>query len=353
MKDIYKYFLLLLFLTVGFSAVIFVSYFYSNSSNEVTEHMSVILQRGRLPLTEDKTTTILVVGDIMLGRYVETLMKRYGTNYPFEKIGQFPWGADLVMGNLEGAIPEFHAQTPLDSVRFNFSPDVAEVLRSNHFNIVTLANNHTFGYGQKGYIETRDYLNRFDIDSTGHPFDINEIYVLTRGINGQVFKFISFNATNPYFDINKAALLVQEVKKKKDFVIINIHWGVEYKSVANKAQQNLAHILIDSGADVVIGHHPHVVENLELYKGKLIFYSLGNFIFDQYFSKATQESLAVSMEISGSAIIYRLLPIESTVSQPTLMEQQEKKREWLKNLSSISSSELTKQIQKGVISLRR
>ncbi len=352
MQNVYKYFILSLLLVIGFSGMTFLFFSRSDLSNNTIEHVSRIFPRGRLPLTENRTTTVLTVGDIMLGRYVETLIKRHGTDYPFAKMGQFPWGADLVMGNFEGVIPGIHIQTPLSSVRFNFSVDVAEILKSNNFNIVSLANNHTFGYGQKGYIETRDHLSRLGIDSTGHPFDINESYVLTKRTNGQVFKFVSFNATNPYFNIDKAALLVQQIKEE-GFIVVNIHWGVEYKSVANRAQQNLAHILIDSGADVIMGHHPHVVGNIELYKNKLIFYSLGNFIFDQYFSRATQESLAVSMKVSGRRITYRLLPIESAMSQPALMEQQDKKQEWLKNLSLTSSPELAKQIQKGEISLWR
>jgi poly-gamma-glutamate synthesis protein (capsule biosynthesis protein) len=111
----------------------------------------------------------------------------------------------------------------------------------------------------------------------------------------------------------------------------------------NNVQRTLAHRLIDSGADLILGSHPHVVQGIESYHGRFIFYSLGNFIFDQYFSLETQEGLMVRLEISGNDINYRLLPVESTRSQPRMMPAARKK-EWLIDLASRSSSSLRDQI---------
>ena len=135
-------------------------------------------------------------------------------------------------------------------------------------------------------------------------------------------------------------------------IIINIHWGKEYQGKNNQAQQNLAHQIIDTGADLIIGHHSHVVQNIELYNDKLIFYSLGNFIFDQYFSKEVQQSIAIGVEINSSNEIYHLFPINSQLSQPFLMSQQEADL-FLADLASKSTANLSEQIKKGTINIRR
>ncbi len=120
----------------------------------------------------------------------------------------------------------------------------------------------------------------------------------------------------------------------------------------SSGQKSLAHKIIEAGADLIIGHHPHVVQNIEIYKGKMIFYSLGNFIFDQYFSKETQESLAVGVEVYPDQLIYRLFPIQSKLSQPSLAGYKES-GEFLEELAERSSSELVEKIKRGIIELKR
>ena len=147
----------------------------------------------------------------------------------------------------------------------------------------------------------------------------------------------------------------------KKFLILILHWGEEYQLKILDSQQELAHKLIDAGADLIIGSHPHVVQEIEQYKSprqkinsggesNLIFYSLGNFIFDQYFSQETQEGLAVGLEIYPEKLIFRLFPIQSYLSQPFLMNQEEAK-EFLKELALKSSLQLTEQIEKGIIEI--
>jgi poly-gamma-glutamate synthesis protein (capsule biosynthesis protein) len=110
-----------------------------------------------------------------------------------------------------------------------------------------------------------------------------------------------------------------------------MHWGIEYKNISNDAQRNLAHLLIDKGVDAVIGAHPHVVEEAELYKNKPIFYSLGNFIFDQYFSEETQEGLSVGLILQDGAVKSAyLFPMYGVKSQVQLMEEERRDKflEW-------------------------
>ena len=106
--------------------------------------------------------------------------------------------------------------------------------------------------------------------------------------------------------------------------MVNAHWGEEYSAQFNRLQQELAHGFIDAGADAVIGHHPHVAQGMEVYKNKPIFYSLGNFVFDQYFSAETQTGLAVEFIFNGQGLDYKLHPFASKNSQIRLLDAKEK-----------------------------
>lgn len=115
---------------------------------------------------------------------------------------------------------------------------------------------------------------------------------------------------------------------------------------ASKKQIDLAHLMIDSGADLIIGGHPHVIQNIEKYDNKLIFYSLGNFIFDQYFSKETQQGLMVGIELENEKQVYSIFAIEEDKAQPYLIKNQESILDWL---ASISSDDLENEIKSGKI----
>jgi len=297
--------------------------------------------------------TIVAVGDIMLGRMVEGLMERRGADYPFRKLSGTLGDADAALGNLEGPINSDHVRTPEGSLAFSFSPETSRTLAENHFAILSLANNHTYDFGENGFADTRRYLESRSIRAIGHPRRVDSKYVYTRNINGRQFSFVSLNATS-YFDVIAAVSLVSEVRKDHTgaFLVVLIHWGIEYNLMQNDAQRSLAHKLVDSGADAVIGSHPHVVQGIESYNHKLIFYSLGNFIFDQYFSRETQEGLMLRLEVGDKKANCRLIPLQITTSQPQIMGVA-KAKEWLANLSSRSSPSLRDQILDGTVAVYR
>jgi poly-gamma-glutamate capsule biosynthesis protein CapA/YwtB (metallophosphatase superfamily) len=217
--------------------------------------------------------------------------------------------------------------------------------------LLSLANNHTFDLGKEGFSETKEFLLKANIDFVGHPVSCDEDFLTEKeGIIFLAFnKTFSFNCSDE--EIVKIVKKVRESNQGK-FLIILLHWGQEYQLKSSISQQNLAHKLIDEGADLIIGSHPHVVQEIEEYKGKLIFYSLGNFIFDQYFPKETQEGLVVSLEIYPQKLIYRLFSIQSYLSQPFLMKK-EKANEFLENLAKRSSPQLFEKIKTGIIEIER
>lgn len=298
---------------------------------------------------EYQEKNIIFVGDIMLDRAVESLMKKNGQDYPFLQITSFLNNYDFVMANLEGAVVEDPPNLPGDSLTFAFDDSVAVLLRDNNIKLVSLANNHTMNMKQSGFQETKEILTKAKINFIGEPVKCSDGFYEYDDL-----VFLAFNTTFKSCKPDDILKLVTKVKKENPdkFLIVNMHWGQEYKTKNSKAQQELAHQLIDSGVDLIIGHHPHVVQNIEMYKNKIIFYSLGNFIFDQYFSKNTQIGLAVGLEIDYDYIRYRLYPIQGNFSQPRLMED-EKEKQFLESLSANSQYDLKQSIINGEIKIKK
>ena len=130
---------------------------------------------------------------------------------------------------------------------------------------------------------------------------------------------------------------VKKIKQEADIVAVYTHWGAEYNENFTKTQQEQAHQIIDAGADVIFGSHPHVVEPMEEYKGKIIFYSLGNFVFDQLFSEKTQQELAVGAVFEKGSMEYYIFPLESKNIQINLLSG-DKKDIILKDLAGRSEA---------------
>jgi len=288
---------------------------------------------------------IAFVGDLMFDRGVERLMLKDSFSYPIELIKSFLDDFDVVVGNLEGPINENPNDFSDSSLKFSFDKKVLETLNEGNFSILSLANNHTLNMNKDGLQETRDILSEAKINFTGDPTicDSADTYqkdgIAYFGIN----KTYSFNCSD-----KEIAASIKEYKfyNPESFLVILIHWGNEYEETNSTQQQKLAYAMIDAGADLIIGGHPHVVQNIEIYNDKLIFYSLGNFIFDQYFSEETQQGLIIGLEVYKEEKIYSIYPVESVLSQPQLMKEP---KEFLEHLASISSEELRESIINGKI----
>lgn len=285
---------------------------------------------------EDSSLTIMAFGDVMLGRYVRTLMDRYGKDYIFSKIDMddepFFGDADLVFANLEGPIKGqgYKHQT---AMVFGFHTDTAEFLKKYGFNILSIANNHALDQKPEGRDTTIKALEDMGLGWCGNAKDADQNSV-HYGKSGELsYAFVCFNDAIYPLDKMKAIELVRQTKEKVDYLIVSIHWGYEYKHVPNdEIQVKVGHALVDAGADFIIGHHPHVVQSFEKYNGKFIFYSLGNFVFDQYWSQDTQEELGIKIVLQKDGETLKteveLFPMASTLSQPRLMEG-DAKNKWI------------------------
>jgi len=302
--------------------------------------------------SEDGHVRTLAFGDIMLGRYVRTLMDKYGMDYVFPKIksdknsGWFYGNTDFVFGNFEGPI-NGKGSSGGTSMVFSFNEDVAKFLKKYGFNILSIANNHAIDQGWSGREKTVKAFNDANLGWCGHPSEEESasVYYGESGVrvskdsasNGEKVAFVCFHDVTSRLNLENAISLIKETKKNADYVIVSIHWGIEYSHTPNKKQIDYGHAFVDAGADFVIGHHPHVVQNFEKYNGKIIFYSLGNFVFDQYWSNDTQEELSIGVDLSrdGKTLktVVDLFPMRSEKSQSRLMTDEEKNK-WIQKFIS-------------------
>ena len=283
-------------------------------------------------ITENIDLNFLFFGDLMLDRHVGEKINIHGFDYLFEKLEteKFTENYDFVMANLEGAVTTDGMHYKPDNLYdFAFKPEIIAKLKKYNFNIFALSNNHLSDQGEKGIAETYQNLSELGFNyfgckdgSLSSSENIATVYKAKEGekqkilnnedcsaiiieIKNKKIAFLAFSIV--YSDIEENIIIekIKRIKEQSDFLIVSPHWGVEYQEKANRKQENLAKKMIDSGADLIIGHHPHVIQNYEIYKDKPIFYSLGNFIFDQYFSKETQEGLAISIKLEGDNKIYK------------------------------------------------
>ena len=260
-----------------------------------------------------KPIKILFVGDLMLDRYIREIAQKKGYSYIFEKIGGQLKEADLAVANLEGPITDKASRSIGTSVGekshfiFTFDKSVSAILFENNIKLVNTGNNHILNFGQGGLDQTEVNLKNSSIEYFGDANNTNKTAV--KNINDYKIGFVNYNQFSPG-SLARNLENIKNIRNQSDMLIVYTHWGVEYQTRSNENIRNLGHQFIDAGADLVIGSHPHVVEEKEEYKGRIIYYSLGNFVFDQYFSPETKKGLAVEVSISPeNKITYKDIPL--------------------------------------------
>jgi poly-gamma-glutamate synthesis protein (capsule biosynthesis protein) len=288
-----------------------------------------------------KISSILNFGDIMLDRNVKAQIDKNGSDYIFKELAgqenRFLTGMDIIEANLEGPFANYRRETT-KSIAFRFDPKLIATLLKYNFGLFSLANNHSLDMSKKGFEESKENLKSAGINFYGQQFFITDENLLVKQIGDFKFGLIGLDDTVNKIDIVKVKKLVENAKTQgAEIILANVHWGDEYKTVSNAQQRQLAHDLVDLGVDVIIGHHPHVVQEMEIYKNRPIFYSLGNFIFDQYFSVLTQQGLAVGLIFKQNESKIQLstyvFPIEGAKSQTKLMDYEKTQKffdAWLK-----------------------
>lgn len=281
-------------------------------------------------LNKQDTESILYIGDVMLGRHVEKIAVNSGFNFVFKDIRSLLFDSTYVIANLEGPVPssEHHKTTPSNGFSFNFAENTVNTLSEYHISSVSLANNHTSDQGEEAYWNTKKVLSEKHIASFGHSRYFSYDHITNR-LGFQKIITVGVNMITPAFSMENVTEGINSIcSQNKDAVLFAfIHAGTEYTHEASASQKDLAHTLIDTTCiHTIIGSHPHVVQGVEYYKGHYIFYSLGNFIFDQYFSEETQEGYALKVMMRNNSLSYTIIPIYQEMSAPRLADGKRKEK---------------------------
>ncbi len=273
-----------------------------------------------LKVKESPEIILVAFGDIMLNRGVEYMIKMKGENdfrFPFYKISNYLNEADILFANLESVISD--KGTKVGSIySFRADPRAMDTLVYGGFDIVSVANNHTFDYGRLAMEDSFSRLEEAGIIYLGGGF--NEIEAFSMRViekEGIKIGFLGYSQFGHYragadasgiavvnneSDLERVIKDINKFKDEVDVLIVSFHWGDEYMLLPNYFQKEYGRKIIDAGADLIIGHHPHVIQPVENYNNGWIAYSLGNFVFDQGFSKETMEGLSLEVIITKEGI---------------------------------------------------
>lgn len=229
---------------------------------------------------KDETTTITIsaAGDCTLGvdsRYNNNFNNKYnqkGSKYFLKNVKSVFSADDITIVNLEGTLT---TSTNRASKTFTFKgpQKYVNILTEGSVEVVNLANNHTMDFGQKGFDDTKKILKKKKIK---YSYGTTIAYKTVKNVK---VAFLGFNALSGAGKPQIKKAIADAKKHKAKIIVTSFHWGIERNYYPETSQKSLAHYAIDQGASLVIGHHPHVLQGLEEYKGRYILYSLGNFCF--------------------------------------------------------------------------
>ncbi len=299
---------------------------------------------------QNDTTSVKLffAGDVTLANHFENHVKEDYT-YAFRKLKWFS-DADISMVNLENPLTK-NGKKVEKSYNFRSRPDYTKILLDGGIDIVTIANNHIYDYGPIGLLDTIQKLKENNIHYIGAGRNIYEAqHPVIFYIKDKRIAYFAFYGTHKHSDSHPASedssgtvlrrlSLIKEgiarFRNQVDFVIVNFHWGSEKADHPGKDQIYFAHKVIDFGADIIVGHHPHVLQGIEKYKDKIIAYSLGNFIFGGN-SRKTYFTAILQIELFEKKISASVIPIKVNYWQPFRLDgaEGEKVVSRIKNLSA-------------------
>jgi len=261
----------------------------------------------------EKQIKILLVGDIMMDRHIRSRSEKLGYDFYYECAAPTFAKYDFVVANLESSVTNYPSvsfdktREDYNSFRFTIDPTALIAIKNAGINVLGVDNNHIYDFGKEGIELTRKNILASGLNYFGDPVDLN-FSNLRLEKDDIAFSLVTFNeffgsADKTLKNIEKAKTL--NLEKNNNFeepIIIFSHWGDEYVPAPERVK-NWTRNFIDAGADVIIGMHPHVVQETDTYKEKFIAYSLGNFVFDQYFSPEVQKGGAVEVILNKDGVL--------------------------------------------------
>ena len=268
------------------------------------------------------TLTIYAVGDIMLGEQalcynfgVKSVIKTKGVDYLFNAVKGIFKNGDIIIGNLEAPISNKTNKNGFEANFFRAEPNVIGGLKNANFNVLSVANNHIMEHGDRAFLSTVSLLKENNITPVGVANKTEILEIDGFKIGNMAYSFIDdFIDNSLYNKISSERKILEDIKNIRDsvdLVILSLHWGYEYIHYPSPEQIKIGRKLIDSGADIILGHHAHIVQGYEIYKGRTIIYGLGNFIFDDTYIKSTRKSIIskIRVDMNTKDINVDIIPI--------------------------------------------
>ena len=296
-----------------------------NSSSQQTSSSELVKQEPEL--------CFMAVGDIMLGRGVGMRLQKAGYyEKAFEKVASVLNQGDIVFANLETPLTNStHGLNNKGKIVLKGKPEASAALTSAGFNLLSLSNNHMMDYYETGLFDTMTLLDEKSISCAGGGKNLDEARkpaIIEK--NGLKIGLLAYTdmaelifAGDPYLSFaagtEKSGLVprkyetiredVIKLRSQVDLLAVSLHWGTEDSFTVTSEQIEFAHKLIDDGVDMILGHHPHQFQGMEIYKGKPVLYSMGNFLFDQN-DPENMESFIIDMKYKGTDLInFTAIPV--------------------------------------------
>lgn len=280
--------------------------------------------------------TIYGVGDMMLGEQelcsgfgIRSLARKYGYSYIFENIHNIFNDGDLVFGNLEGAISD--SVTNNKNIYFYGDSNAMNLLKEENFTVLSVTNNHILQHGTKTYKNTVSYLKANSILPAGDKETSPLVEI--KGIKIAVLSYSFADdkiSEHPYNYVTSDEPIIKAITQLRtscDIIIVSLHWGAEHVPYPSLEQIQIARRIIDSGADIIFGHHAHVIQGYEIYNRKPIVYGFGNFIFDATYLSPTCKTFVAEIiyDSETKQFIFKTKPIycNKKTYQPKLAEGKE------------------------------
>jgi len=259
----------------------------------------------------------------MADRVVKSYIDTYGADAVLRGIAPQLEKGDAAWVNVESPLSTLGSPTPGKDYTFEGPPSMARALAAAGIDVVTLANNHAVDYGQAALVGTIKRLEKAGVQVVGAGRDDKDAWApaIVKTSGGATIGFLAwsdviwpgYRATSEPgvaelgADIPRMKKAIRALAKEVDYIVVGYHWGLEYEHYPWGAQTSAAHAAIDAGADLVIGHHPHVLQGFETYKGRLIAYSLGDLVFD-HFSIETGQTVLVDAVLTPRGVTATLIP---------------------------------------------
>jgi len=278
---------------------------------------------NELPARSTQRFSILFVGDILLANEAEKHIHKKGIEYPFWKIKEELLKYDFIFANMESPITKRGTPLVEKPYIFRVKPEDAVCLKDLKIDAVSISNNHLMDYNIEGMVDTIAALDRLNIRHTGGGMNLDEArrpVMLKYGDTTIVILAYCNRPPEEYYatdslpgiaplDLNLIREDIAAYRLRNNRIIISLHWGIEQTHVPQKEQIATAHDIIDAGADAIIGHHPHWPQGIEIYRGRPIVYSLGNFI-NGYINPVERDNIAVGFYYNnGTLETIKVIPL--------------------------------------------